>query len=452
MKPLSALFGPPRSLRRKLVINVALAVLFCMALATFVLLREFREHLKENLLASLVHEAGEVAGIIDPDAPDYGLTTASMRFSDPDGKYRYTLFDAQGAALAGGETAPAIAAQIREAPEAEPSMIVLSQGRLGMAVPVELDGQTFHVLASTALAEPSGNSVADLLHEFGEEFHWVLLGILSIIVAAVLATHRSLRPLTAVSRQAHDIGPDTLDRRLATDGLPAEILPLVTAVNGALDRIDQGYRVLRDFSSNVSHEVRTPLAVLRSTIDRIEDATLRASLTEDIGRLDQMFEQLIDLARADALSPATFRAVRLHDLAVDLASEMAGPAVRDGKTLAVTGATQGVAMGHAGLLTIALGNLVRNALTYSPAGTSIEIEVMAQPAGWRVLDRGPGVDDGQKMALFERFNRGAGPAPKAPGSGIGLAIVKSVADAHGAHVSIEDRAGGGSIFGFRFNR
>ena len=80
-----------------------------------------------------------------------------------------------------------------------------------------------------------------------------------------------------------------------------------------------------------------------------------------------------------------------------------------------------------------------------------EIEVLANPSGWKVYDRGPGVPDAQKQALFERFNRGAASTQNAPGTGIGLAIVQSVADAHGAKVRIEDRPGGGSIFVFEFN-
>jgi signal transduction histidine kinase len=108
--------------------------------------------------------------------------------------------------------------------------------------------------------------------------------------------------------------------------------------------------------------------------------------------------------------------------------------------------------GNSGLLGIALANVVRNALQYSSENSEVEIELLSKPAGWRVLDRGAGVPDALKTALFERFNRGAQANSGSEGSGIGLAIVKSVANSHNATVSIQDRDGGGSIFSFTFDR
>ena len=307
------------------------------------------------------------------------------------------------------------------------------------------------MLVSTIPPGSDTTRLQSLLHEIKEGSQWVILGVIAILLAAVLATRRALRPLNIISQQAHDVGPGAAARRLASDKLPAEIIPLVDAVNGAFDRLEQGYRSQRDFSSNVAHEVRTPLAVLRSSIERIEDPDLKSGLKQDVGRLDTLFEQLIDLSRAEALGTAGFETISLCDITKSLAEDMAPQTVRDGKTLAVTGTKQSRTKGHPGLLFIALDNLVRNALTYSPKGSEIEIEVLANPAGWKVYDRGPGVPDAQKHALFERFNRGSASPQNAPGSGIGLAIVQSVADAHGAQVRIQDRPGGGCIFVFEFD-
>lgn len=159
-----------------------------------------------------------------------------------------------------------------------------------------------------------------------------------------------------------------------------------------------------------------------------------------------MFEQLINLARAEALGPTEQCQVDLHTIALDLAVSLSVPALRSGRTLAVTGAAHAPARGHAGLLTVALSNLVRNALAYSPEGSEVEIVVQADPPGWRVLDRGPGVPRATRAALFERFQRGAHGKDLPPGTGIGLAIVKTVVDAHRGSVAIEDRAGGGAAF------
>ena len=123
-------------------------------------------------------------------------------------------------------------------------------------------------------------------------------------------------------------------------------------------------------------------------------------------------------------------------------------ALREGKRLAVTGVDGVHVEGHAGLLAIALGNLVRNAVNYADGPGEIEIEVCDDPPGWRVMDQGPGIPDAQKALLFQRFRRGG--TGGRDGAGIGLAIVKSVAQAHGATVGVTGREGGGSVFSFRF--
>jgi signal transduction histidine kinase len=447
----SALFGERYSLRRNLVVNIILALFFCIALATVILVREFYEHLRENIEDALTQEAQELAEQIDPSAAGYGLNPQALRFRGSEGIYRYTVFDSELGVLLGGESTGDIITQLTALALGAARPISLADGRIGIAQRARVDQQDFYVLISTVPPGSDKTRMQTLINEIEEEFQWVLVGITAIFLATLLATRRALRPLNIISQQAHDVGPDAASRRLTTDHLPAEILPLVNAVNGAFDRLEQGYRAQRDFSSNVAHEVRTPLAVLRSSIEQIEDPDLKAGLKQDVGRLDQLFEQLIDLSRAEALGPAGFEAVNLRELAVTLAGDMAPQTVRDGKALAVIGAEQSRANGHPGLLSIALGNLVRNALTYSPKGSEIEIEILANPAGWKVYDRGPGVPDTQKQALFERFHRGVGLAKNTLGTGIGLAIVQSVADAHGAQVRIEDRPGGGSIFVFEFN-
>jgi len=222
-------------------------------------------------------------------------------------------------------------------------------------------------------------------------------------------------------------------------------------VNRAFDRLETGYRAQRDFSSNVAHEVRTPLAVLRSSVDRIDSPELKESLVQDVVRIDQIFQQLIDLARADTAPTSSFAPVELHGLAVEIASDMAQDALRGGHALSVSGAKNVQVHANPGLLGIALRNVIRNALQYAPAGSDVDIEILDSPAGWQVLDRGPGVPDDMKESLFERFNRGEQANGKSVGSGIGLSIVKSVANSHGATVTIQGREGGGSVFSFVFN-
>jgi len=450
MNTFATLFGERYSLRRNLVFNITLALCFCIAIACVILIREFYEHLDENLESALTLEAKEIIGQIDPDSTNYGLNPDAIRFRGVEGIYRYTVFESSGNPVAGGETSPEIAQQMLALDLGATEKIRLLGDRIGVGLKARINDTDFYVLVSTYPANLEETRLQKLYHEIEEEIGWVFLGILLILTVALLATRQSLKSLHEISQQAQDIGPTDPDRRLSADKLPSEIAPLIDAVNGAFARLEQGYRSQRDFSSNVAHEIRTPLAILRSSVERIKDSKLRADIKQDVSRLDRMFEQLIDLSRADASEQAVYSKVDLHKIAVDLATDMASETIRSGRTLAVTGVPLCYVEGNPGLLTIALGNLVRNALHYSREGSEVEIEVLDRPAGWRVLDRGPGVSENLKDDLFERFNRGSSSGHKSVGSGLGLAIVKSVADAHGAKAYIEDRQGGGSVFVFEF--
>lgn len=443
-------FGTPGSLRRRLALNILSALALCLAMASAVLFYEFFEHLEENLEDSLIAEALEIVGQLDPDKAEFGLDPTDLRIRGPEGIYRYTLFDGAGNVLVGGETSREIAAQISAVRLGEAQRIALPGERFGMAVPVRVEGQDAVVLVSTFPPGMNRSQFERLWHEVEEELWLVALGVAMILVAAGLATHRALAPLEALRDQARRVGPANPERRLSRDDIPSELLPLIDAVNEAFDRLERGFRAQSEFSSNVAHEIRTPLAVLRSSIDRIADPDVRRSLSEDVRRLDRLFQQIVDLARADATGITRFETVDLREIAVGVATDLAGEAVRSGHDLTMSGDDGVLVSGNANLLATALRNLLINAIRYSPKGTVVEIELVRSPPGFRVLDRGQGVPDELKGRLFERFCRGRATQEMQSGSGIGLAIVRAVAQSHGAQVDVADRPGGGSVFSFLF--
>tara|TARA_B110000902_G_scaffold210284_1_gene240420 strand:- start:519 stop:1883 length:1365 start_codon:yes stop_codon:yes gene_type:complete len=452
MKVLNLLFGSRRSLKRGLLLNIIATLSLCIILAGAVFISEFYEHLKKNTEDAMAEEATEIIGQIDPTIAKYGLDADALRYQGVEGTYRYTVFDATGAIVAGGEASDAIWQQLSLIKLGRPRPITLLGERLGLGLKARIADQDVFVLVSTY---PKGNQqtqIGKLLHELEEGIGWVVLGVLMILASALFATRRALSPLKVLSDQAHRIGPTATNQRLAADRLPTEIAPLIEDVNMAFDRLEQGYKAQRDFASNVAHEIRTPIAVLRSSIDRIDDQALKQNLSQDAKQLDRIFGQLIDLSRADAALQSVFETVKLQNVSVEVATNLASVALRSGRRLSITGEKSVLVHGNSGLLGIALANVVRNALQYSSENSEVEIELLSKPAGWRVLDRGAGVPDALKTALFERFNRGAQANSGSEGSGIGLAIVKSVANSHNATVSIQDRDGGGSIFSFTFDR
>lgn len=445
---LRALFGGAGSLQQKLTANILLALLAVIVMAWAVMIYEFLEHLEERLERDLAREAKEVLIQIDLDRSDYGLDTTGLRFRGPSGAYRYTLFSADGSPIAGSEDSPEIRKALSAAPLGHPVDIKVPGARKGIGLCGRNAGQRVCVLASANTPFADSTVLSGLKHELKEQVEWILIGSIIVLTTALMTARWSLRPLRRTMIEARDISPNAPENRLTTHNLPQEIKPLVESVNQAFGRLEKGYLAQRAFSSNVAHEVRTPLAILHSSVEQLKDSGLRKSLQKDLKDLENIFEQLIDLARADALGPEAFEPVDLCEIAVQVSSAHARAAIKSGRTLAVTGGKRIEVLGHKGLIFIALDNLVRNALAYSPVGSEIEINVQEAPAGFRVLDRGSGIPDEDKNALFERFRRGRDADDG--GSGLGLAIVKSVADAHGANVRVEDRAGGGSVFVMEF--
>ena len=452
MMVVNFLFGQRRSLKRSLLLNIITALSLCILLAGAVLISEFYEHLKESLEDAMLDEALEIVGQVDPAAPQHGLDAGSLRFQGVEGTYRYTVYDETGSMVAGGEGSDAVWQQLSQIKLGNPQAIALLGDRLGIGLKSRIADQDVFVLVSTFPKANNETQFGKLLHEIEEGIWWVVLGVVVVLTFALFATRRALLPLKILSDQAHLIGPTAANQRLATDRVPAEIAPLIKDVNMAFDRLEQGYKAQRDFASNVAHEIRTPIAVLRSSIDRISDPALKKTLSQDAKQLDRIFGQLIDLSRADAALQSGFEAVDLRSVVVEVASGLAPAALRSGRRLSVIGDETVLVHGNAGLLGIALANVVRNALQYTTESNEVEIELHTNPAGWRVLDRGPGVPDALKMELFERFNRGNQANLGTKGSGIGLAIAKSVAQSHNATISIQDRDGGGSIFSFMFDQ
>lgn len=444
------MLGEKQSLKRGLLLNIIVALSLCTLFAGIVLISEFKEHLEENLEDAMVDEAKELIGQINPALAGFGLDVDALRFQGLEGVFRYTVFEGDGSVIAGSEMSDRIWQQLAQLELGAPGSIALPGDRVGLGLRAMALGKDIYVLVSTYPKSSNQTYFSKLMHEVTEGIWWAVLGVVMVVAAALFATRRSLAPLRVVSEQARRIGPRAAGHRLYADTLPAEFVPLIKDVNAAFDRLERGYKAQRDFSSNVAHEIRTPIAVLRSSIERIDDAALKHTLTEDVKQLDQIFNQLIDLARADAALMTDLKPVDLRVLTTDTATEFAGDALRTGRSLSVTGAKSAQVDGHAGLLHIALGNFIRNALNYTAEQSEVEIEVLSNPAGWRILDRGPGVPDALKTVLFERFNRGTQAHASGTGAGIGLAIVKSVADCHNASVTIEDRKGGGSVFSFVF--
>jgi signal transduction histidine kinase len=266
----------------------------------------------------------------------------------------------------------------------------------------------------------------------------------AVLIIGVLTIRDSLAPMQELARRAARISPTATDVRLPAAGLPPELKPMVVAINGALERLDEGFRMQREFTADAAHELRTPLAILATHLDSLENRQVAAALRADVERMSRLVNQLLSVATLEALAVAPDEIADLQAIAVDVAGSLAPLAVKRGRSLAVTGTTAAVPVrGNAESLRQALRNLIENALQHTPAGTEVEIEVTGEPAV-HVSDRGPGVPPELRNRVVQRFWRAD--RRKGEGSGLGLAIVSRILAAHGGRLAVDDALGGGARF------
>lgn len=307
----------------------------------------------------------------------------------------------------------------------------------------EREGAAIHVATETLnhkgriwYVQYAGSArMADL---FQVEFALPLLGkvivLFSLILLVVfgacsfLILQRTFRPLRAISDSAMNISPRSLNARLATKGVPTEVAPLVDAFNHTLDRLEHGYKVQQDFLASAAHELKTPLALMRAQVELAAASPERDALLQDVEHMARQVQQLLLLAEAS--EPKNYAPVPLdvHELAVQVVAYLQRMAqAADVQVDLRTSDVTPIWIADRNAFFTLLKNLLENAIQHSPAGSRISVETDARYV--TVRDQGRGATDEQLSRMFVRFWRGA--HRRDEGAGLGLAICKEVAEAHG---------------------
>jgi len=275
----------------------------------------------------------------------------------------------------------------------------------------------------------------------------VLMLVVWWVVSGSLAPVSRVRRQVA-ARQADDLSP------VSESGLPDEVLPLVQELNLLFGRVRTAFDAQQHFVADAAHELRSPLAALKLQIlslERASDDVARkvaiGRLTAGIERSTRLVEQLLILARQEAsnANEVKLEPVHLTDLAKRTLGDMAGVAGARQIDLGLQQADDASVKGQCDALVILLRNLVDNAIKYTPAGGTVDIEVLRRPDAGATLcveDSGPGISPEERERVFSRFYRV--PGSEAGGSGLGLAIIKSIAERHGAKLTLDqsERLGG----------
>ena len=268
-----------------------------------------------------------------------------------------------------------------------------------------------------------------------------------LLIFNIVSVRRTLAPLRRAETEVDALDPDNMALRLTVPGEPREVDTLVRAVNRALSRLEKSVITLRDFTANAAHELRTPLAIMQLSLEKLPDDATKAELQSDTDQMTRLVGQMLDLAQADALVVDDATRVDLAAIGRAVITQLAPKSFAAGRELNFVDNGSTAVVGHAEAIFRIYRNLIDNALAHAPGQT--DIDVMAGPgAQISVRDHGPGIADRDKAQAFERFwrkDRGS-----SQGAGLGLGIVKRLVDAHGGTIDIESPAGGGALFRIHF--
>ena len=406
-------------------------------------LRERTLQAQERVLAAAMHRAAD--GRLELDLP------AEWRavYAERSRTFDYTIYDA-------ASRAPIAWSPNLRAPQPQPLIDLPAAHGTDRIALVGAGSEERAVLATRA---PGGyllvvsrgdlsrdNLIDSLFEESGE--HLSVLAPVALLALGLIwiVSGWSLRPVGRASREAARIAPGQSQARISLDGLPREILPLVEAVNGALDRLSEAYVAERRFTTDAAHELRTPLAVLTLRLERarLTGTSDWTAIERELGEMRRLVDQLLDLARKEALGREVGSleqpVVNLSRLIREVAASLVPLAESAGRRLAIDVPDSAPLRGRAEDLRDMVRNLVDNALLHGRGTVTIRLRSSHDAHTLEVADEGAGVPAGSEETVFDRFFK---LDHSAPGSGLGLAIVRHVARSHGGDARFE--RGRGSI-------
>ena len=336
-------------------------------------------------------------------------------------------------------------------PDLPPRAMIVSNSPFRFAVvPLLLAGEPAY-LQSGLNAHLIQESVANLRNS-------LLLMVPVVLVLCVAGGYwlagRALRPIESVTAELNEIQPTNLRSRLPVPPVADEVARLTAVINALLERLERASVTERRFASDAAHELRTPLAVLRTGLevtlarDRSSDENHAALVAahREVLSLCRIADELLMLARLNGEVSVERSRLNLRELVVEIASTVEPLAQAREIQLRVNADHDVFVEGNAGHLRRLVINLLDNALKFTPINGSIEARLTMESNRviLRVADSGPGIDAAEMPFIFDRFFRGA-TAP-GEGSGLGLSLCREIARLHGGDITAANRPSGGSVF------
>jgi two-component system heavy metal sensor histidine kinase CusS len=299
----------------------------------------------------------------------------------------------------------------------------------------------------------------DFMMEFGFLVAGVLAcGIFASAVIAVTVTKRGLRPLATMTRSLKRVGPHRLHERVPPAEWPRELQPVAIAFDDMLDRLEDSFTRLSQFSADLAHELRTPLANIRGEAEvaltrprspNEYQAVIESSVAE-CARLSGIIDNLLFLARAEAAEGQAQRSLFNGRAAIERIAAY-NEAIAEERRLVLTCEGEGEIYADPVLFGRAVSNVVDNAVRFTPNGGKIVIALAVNPNGAEIAvqDSGCGIAPEHIPRVFDRFYR-VDPSRSSEGTGLGLALVKSIADLHGGSLSVVSELGRRTVVTLKF--
>jgi two-component system OmpR family sensor kinase len=315
-----------------------------------------------------------------------------------------------------------------------------------LAVPLQVGGETRGVFVVANFLRGEREEVESGIRVAAA----VAAGILVVATAVSwFVAGRLLRPVRHLTVAAEAINDTDLERRIPVVGSD-EIARLARQFNAMLDRLAAAFAAQRAFVDDAGHELRTPITIVRGHLELMSDDPVERQetvelVTEELDRMSRIVEDLLLLAKAEQPDFIQIAPVEVAEFTTDVVIRARALGDREWR---LDACATGEVDADRQRLTQAMLNLARNAHEHTPPDAEVAIGSAWDDEGIRfwVRDNGPGIDAADVDRIFDRFARGSGGRRRSDGAGLGLAIVRSVVDAHGGRVLLDNRPGEGATF------
>ncbi len=435
------------SLRSRLTALTTLFAGVLVAATAVSVLAIQRQQLVDRVDDTLVQLADDHAERIAVAGP------SAVRAGDPDDDRRFVqIVDGEGFVLASSANLvgrPAIAVTADTQRISTRSVTVVDDDRFRvLSRPVSLPAGAAAVLHIGESIDDLDDSLASLRFALAAVIPAVV-GLLGVLVWLMVG--RALQPVERIRSEVGEISETALDRRVPEPPTGDEIARLAATMNAMLDRLEESTLRQRRFIADASHELRSPIARLRTELevalaspDIAEHRATLERLHKEAVSLQRVVSDLLHLARADAgLVGGRREGVDLDDLVLRETRRLRA----DGHHVVIDDLSAAHVVGDAGQLGRMVRNLLENAVRHADHSVDVSLDEVDGLARLTVADDGPGIPPDERERVFERFARlDAARSDADGGTGLGLAIVAEIVQAHGGQVRVDAAAGGGARF------